>query len=76
MTNLNCLALIAARHGLAAVELPLTRAVGQLHHDGFASVALDVLADFSQPEVARLRALSIVQRQLATAPSPLVSFVA
>jgi hypothetical protein len=65
MTNLNDLAWIAARNGLAAAELPLARTVRQLRHDGFSSVALDVLSDSAEPEVARLRALSLVQRQLA-----------
>ena len=51
--------------GLAAVEPHVSRIVAIARRHGINPVATDVLGDTTQPEVARLRALARVQRDLA-----------
>lgn len=70
MTPLEQLTATIVDHGLAGADLAVARTVAHLRGEGRGSVALDVLADPREPEVARLRALSVLQRRAASAISP------
>lgn len=53
--------------GLEAAEPQVARMVSTARRRGINTAAVDVLADRGQPEVARLRALARVQRDLSEA---------
>lgn len=59
------LAGIIDTYGIAAVEPEISQLVTEAHDRGVGGVAVDVLADRAQPEVARLRAFSRVVGLLA-----------
>lgn len=67
MSSLEHLTAAILEHGLPGAELAVARAVADLRRRGISPVAVDVLADPGQPEVARQRALGIIQIRLATA---------
>lgn len=65
MIDATTLAHLIDTRGLTAVEPHVTSVVSIARRRGLVTASVDVLADRSQPEIARLRALARVQRDLA-----------
>lgn len=65
MFDMQNLAGIIDTYGIAAVEPEISQVVSEAHGRGVGGVAVDVLGDRGQPEVARLRAFSRVAGLLA-----------
>ena len=57
-------------HGFAGREAAVRQLVRDARATGYDCTALDVLADTSAPDVARLRAFAAVSAVLATATDP------
>lgn len=57
------------RFGLGAVEAEVTALAEQARDAGVSPIALAVLTDRSEPEIARERAFGLVAAQLAQAPA-------
>ncbi len=74
--TLDTLAADIDRFGLGAVEAEVTALVERAHDAGIRSIALDVLTDRTEPEIARERAFSLVAAQLMQAPARLAAAVA
>ncbi len=70
MLETTTLARIIDIQGMAAAEPHIARLVIAARRHGINPVAVDVLADTTQPEIARLRALARVQRDLTPPLTP------
>jgi hypothetical protein len=57
------------RFGLGAVEAEVTALAEQAREAGISPIALAVLTDRSEPEIARERAFGLVATQLTQAPA-------
>ncbi len=67
--TLDSLAAAIDRCGLGAVEAEVTALAQWAHDAGVRSIALDVLTDRSEPQIARERAFGLVAAQLMRAPA-------
>ena len=70
MVDIHDLAAQIETGGLAAVRPEIASAVAAARAAGLSHVLVDVLADPTQPEVARSRALALVGRALADVGRP------
>lgn len=74
--TLDSLAADIDRFGLGAVEGEVTALVERAHDVGISSIALDLLTDRREPEIARERAFGLVAAQLMHTPARQAAAVA
>ena len=74
--TLDSLAADIDRFGLGAVEAEVTALAEQARDAGASPIALAVLTDRSEPEIARERAFGLVAAQLTRAPARRVAALA